>query len=63
MGAGVGLSLAVVSLVIAILIVVNERALEIALVVGGLLLTAAARKLAVSGRATLSAATRRNTPS
>ena len=53
----VGLLLAVALLVIAILIVVNERALEIALVVGGLLLTAACAEAAVSRRATLSAAT------
>ncbi len=52
----VGLSLAVIGLLAAILIVVDERALEIALIVGGLLVTAACAEAAVSKRATLSPA-------
>ena len=52
----VGLSLAVIGLVAAILIVVDERALEIALIVGGLLVTSACAEAAVSKRAKLSPA-------
>ena len=52
----VGLSLAVIGLVAAVLIVVDERALEIALIVGGLLATSACADAAVSKRAKLSPA-------
>ena len=52
----VGLSLAVIGLLTAVLIVVDERALEIALIVGGLLATGACAESAVSKRAKLSPA-------
>ena len=52
----VGLLLAAIALVVAILVVVDERALEIALVVGGLIVAGACAEVAVSRRADLSIA-------
>ena len=52
----IGLSVAVAALIAAVLLVVNERAVEIALIVGGFVATGACAEFAVSRRPDLSSA-------